>query len=113
MATSRLSERHRQHPSIPQRGRVSGVTNWHLSSSGPYFISHNERSRLDYVRLLWCRRDGRSQLRDSRVAPSGAGFFPLTAVEWDHRHRLDRIAIDAASVDADAVGMGAGDVKGL
>src|ERR1700681_171762 len=46
-----------------------------------------------------------------RVAIFGPSFFPMLAIERRYGHRFDGIAVEAAGVDADAVGMRAGNVE--
>src|SRR5580698_11290180 len=49
----------------------------------------------------------------SRLAVGRAALFPLASVERTHRDRLNGAAVDAARVDAEAVGVGAWHVKRL
>src|ERR1700722_15130013 len=48
-----------------------------------------------------------------RIAILGAALFPIAAVERFHRNGFYGVAVDAAHVDADAVGVRARNVEGL
>ena len=47
------------------------------------------------------------------LIPVGSCLLPFAPVEWDHRYGIDRAAVDAARIDADAVWMRARNIERL
>src|SRR5271165_1717587 len=79
---------------------------------GRPLLSLNITSEQSLIMSAGCAKGpGSVSIGLPAVAPGGARLFPFSSVERDDRHRLDRVAVDAASIDADAVGVRARDVK--
>src|ERR1700722_430719 len=97
-------------PGHPPTHKKSGATcatclrRWRRRASAS---RHNAPKFSRYVLAAARRESG------LRLAILCAPFFPVTAVEGTHRHRLDAAAVDAACVDADAIGMRARNIKRL